>query len=276
MLLVTTSHSFLRVDPASGAFEPIHRGRGLYFGIATDGRGYFVAARGRMVSSETAAERERGRVLLFDAALRFVGELVAPFPLRDMHEILWHGGKLWVTCSHDNMIAIFDARTRRWERWYPLGRPAQPPYNLNHFNSLAMAGGALAIVAHNRGPSELLRFDPDRRTLLSREPLGNQSHNIRTTARGAWLTCSSGEGALVASDGWRLEVGGFPRGLLFGGSENYVGISEIAERRNRDLTTGKLRVFDRDWRPLRTLELPGEGLVLDIREAGPLQIPRPA
>jgi hypothetical protein len=266
MLLVTTSHSLLRVDPESGTSVPIHRGLGLYFGIATDGERYFVAARGRMVSSAEPAEGERGRILVFDRALRLVEEMQAPFALRDLHEILWDAGRLWVTCSYDNMVAIYDASTATWEEWYPLGRTAEPPYDVNHLNSLAMVDGSLCMVAHNKGPSEMLRFDPRTRELLSREPFGNQSHNIRETGDGL-ITCSSGEGALVGSNGWRLEVGGFPRGLLTQGSEYYVGISEILERKDRDLSSGKVLVFDPQWRLLRTIDLPGEGLVLDIQKA---------
>jgi hypothetical protein len=265
-LLVTTSHSLLRIDPDSEAVTPVHRGLGLYFGIATDGDVHFVAARGRMVSSELPAEEERGRILVFDRDLRLAGEIAAPFALRDMHEILWHEGKLWITCSHDNMVAIHTPATGEWERWHPLGETPQPPYDVNHLNSFAVVDGAMCMIAHNFGASELLRFDIASRTLQSRMPFGMQSHNIRGTGSGTLMTCSSAEGTLVGSDGWRLETGGFPRGLLLGARENYIGISEILEREERDLSTGRIMVFDREWRPLRTIVLPGEGLVLDIQE----------
>ncbi len=267
MLLVTTSHSLLKIDPASGAVHPVHRGQGLYFGIATDGERHFVAARRRMVSSDVSPHEEQGRILVFDRALRLQDELAAPFPLRDMHEILWHAGKLWITCSFDNMVAIYEPATGRWEAWHPLGPTPQAPYDVNHLNSLAVVDGRMCIVAHNFGASELLRFDIETRTLLSREPFGMQSHNIRELDDGTLLTCSSGEGALIGSNGWRVDVGGFTRGILLREEEIYVGISEIAERQDRDLTTGRIAVFDREWRRLRTLELPGEGLLLDIQEA---------
>ena len=265
-LLVTTSHSLLRVDAESGQFEPVHRGRGLYFGIATDGRRYFVAARGRMVSSTEPAEGERGVIFVFDRELRHVGELMPPFPMRDLHEIMWHDGKLWITCSFDNMIAVFDESSGRWESWYPLGATPAPPYDANHLNSLAFDSGDLCIIAHNRGPSELLRFDASSRALRSRTPFGIEAHNIRRTREGALITCSSAEGALVSQDGWRLETGGFPRGMLIGENEAYVGISEIAERQERDLSTGTIVVLDAQWQRLRTLAFPGEGLLLDIEE----------
>jgi hypothetical protein len=186
-------------------------------------------------------------------------------PLRDLHEILWHEGKLWITCSFDNLVAVFEPATGRWQAWHPLGPTPNAPYDVNHLNSLAIVDRELCMIAHNFGASELLRFDIESRALISRTPFGVQSHNILERDDGVLVTCSSGEGALIGSNGWRLDVGGFPRGILAGERENYVGISEIAERQHRDLSTCRLAVFDREWRPLRTLALPGEGLLLDIK-----------
>ena len=265
-LLVSTSHSLLLVDGGGRRTELVHRGRGLYFGIACDGDRWFVAARDRMVSSETSAHDEHGVILVLDHRLRQVDEWRAPVPLRDMHEILWHDGRLWITCSFDNMVAILDPSKPHWEIWHPLGAPAEPPWDVNHFNTLAIDGGDLCVVAHNRGPSEILRFDPTTRALRSRAPFGVQAHTLRRID-GRLVTCSSAEGALVGDDGWRLEVGGFTRGIHDAGDEIYVGISQIAERKDRDFTTPHIAVFDRQWRRLRTLELPGEGLLLDIARA---------
>ena len=264
MLVVSTSHSLLLVDPASGEFTPIHRGNGLYYGIANhDGR-WYVAARGRTPSSDSPGEEERGRILVFDADWRLVEAILAPFPLRDMHEILAHDGRLWITCSYDNMIAILDLRRAQWERWYPLGETPSPPYDLNHINSLAVSGDDMLVIAHNRGKSELLRFNQASRHLLARSPFGIQSHNIREDD-GRLITCSSGDGTLVDAGEWRLEVGGFPRGLLLSDRLRYVGISTIAERHERDFTDGQIAVFDEDWHLMHTITLPREGLVLDIQ-----------
>jgi hypothetical protein len=265
MLLVTTSHSLLQVDPASGRIHTIHRGLGLYFGIATDGERYYVAARRRLVSSPVSQHDESGRILVFNRDFYVQDTLAAPFPLRDMHEILWHDGRLWITCSFDNMVAVYDCASMRWDPWYPLGTDPVNPFDRNHFNSLAVSEGSLLVIAHNRGPSELLRFDLRTMRLQERMPFGNQSHNIRTTRDGALMTASSGEGALISTNGWRLDVGGFTRGIMLDKRENYVGISEIAERSDRDLTTGRIAIFDKDWKRLREIALPGEGLLLDIQ-----------
>jgi hypothetical protein len=269
MLLVSTSHSLLQVDPASGRVHPVHRGLGLYFGIASDGDRYYVAARRRLVSSELSQHDESGRILVFDRSMYLQDIVAAPFPLRDMHEILWHEGSLWITCSFDDMVAIWTPAVDRWDVWHPLGSDPDDPFDKNHLNSLAMIDGAMCVIAHNRGPSELLRYDIPTRTLLSREPFGNQAHNIRTLRDGALMTASSGEGTLISTNGWKLDVGGFTRGILLGERENYVGVSEIAERSERDFTTGRIVVYDKDWKHLREISLPGEGLLLDIQPFEP-------
>jgi hypothetical protein len=264
MLVVSTSQSLLLVEPETGAFTPMHRGAGLYYGIARRGNRWFVAARGRTPSSDRPGEEERGRVLVFDDEPRLVDVLAPAFPLRDMHELLVHADKLWVTCSYDNMVAVLDFADQRWERWYPLGETATPPYDLNHLNSLAVIDGELLLVAHNWGSSELLRFELGSRALRGRIPFGMQSHNVRE-CDGRLITCSSGDGTLIDTSGWRLHVGGFPRGLFMSERERYVGISSIAERHERDFTDGQIAVFDPAWRLIRTIMLPREGLVLDIQ-----------
>jgi len=261
-LLVTTSRSVLLFDPRSGAFPPIHEGGGLYYGITPTPRHYLVAARRRMVSSATPADHERGEILVFNHRFEHVDTWQAPFALRDMHEIKWHRGYLWVTCSFDNMVAV---RTPRggWQQWYPLGEPSGAVRDINHFNSLALKGDDLWLLAHNRGGSEILHFDIPTRTLRSREALGHQAHNLWRVG-GRWHTCSSAEGAVVGAAGLRVPTGGFPRGIAKLPQGWVVGISELAERGRRDFTDGQLALFDRHWREQGRHTLAGEGLVLDL------------
>lgn len=261
-LLVTTSRSLLLLDTRSGAFYPIHQGAGLYYGIAPTRRHYLVAARRRMVSSTDPAEAERGEILVFNHRFEHVGSWQAPVALRDIHEIKWHRQHLWVTCSFDNMVAVRSPRGD-WQQWYPLGEPTGAVRDINHFNSLALQGDDLWLLAHNRGASEILHFDIPTRTLRSRQALGQQAHNL-WRAGGAWHTCSSAEGAVIGTTGLRVATGGFPRGVakLPGGWA--VGISELAERGRRDFTDGQVALFDRRWVEQGRLTLAGEGLVLDL------------
>jgi len=267
-LLVTTSQSLLLVDTDSGAskaYTALDRGRGLYYGIAESGGKLFVASRQRAVSSGAERETERGQILVFDKKLRPLGLLTAPFPLRDLHEIAWHDGKLYASCSHDNMVAIYDGES--WEQWFPLGgslEDGKGPGDINHFNSFFFEEGRIWVLAHNRGPSELLAFSLDSRELIERIDLGNSAHNI-WRERDHLFTCSSIDGKIVGKDGFVLETGGFPRGVAFAPGLRCVGVSAMAERKARDFTTGKLALYDEAWRPLKDIVLHDEGLVLDVR-----------
>lgn len=258
-LLITTSQSFLLLDSSSGQAHVLDRGHGLYYGIAHHGEHIFVAARNRLVSSTSDPADERGEVLMFDRSLALCQRLQAPFPLRDLHEIAWHDGKLWLTSSYDNMIAIWDGKL--WERWYPLG--VQEAGDVHHFNSFLFDQGLVWILAHNRGPSELLGFSLATRELVRTIPMGNCAHNI-WRENGELYSCSSAESRLLGADGFVLDTGGFPRGVAFDASTRCVGISALTERKLRDFTSGKVMVFERDWSPRHEIDMAGEGLILDL------------
>ena len=262
-MLVTTSHSLLWVDAHSGQIHPLHRGAGLYYGIATDAHHIYVAARQRLVSSATPASQERGAILVFDHQLQLQDTWHAPFALRDIHEIAMHEGILWVTCSHDDMVAMRYANGE-WQAWYPLGEPQGPQRDLHHFNSFAFSPGKLHLLAHNRGASERLEFSLPERACLARHPLGQQAHNL-WQQDSEWRTCSSGEGRLFGDAGFQLPTGGFPRGIAKLGNLTAIGISQLAERQQRDLTDGQILIFNDQWQLQHQWTLPGEGLVLDIQ-----------
>ena len=263
LLLVTTSRSLLLLDADSGESTPLDRGHGLYYGIAHNVENLFVAARNRQVSSDFPQSEERGEILLFDHELQLRGSLQAPFPLRDLHEIAWHDGRLWATCSHDNLIAIYDGTA--WTQWFPLGGDLDnSPGDINHFNSLQFDGDRVRVLAHNRGDSELLTFSIASRQLLERQNFGRCAHNV--WQHGDQLfTCSSLDERVIGDREFILETGGFPRGMAFDGKLRYIGISAKADRKDRDFSHGKLVVFDGNWTALKEIALPGEGLILDIQ-----------
>ena len=258
-LLLTTSQSFLLLDTESGHATRLDGGNGLYYGIARHGEHLYVAARKRLVSSDVPSADERGEILVFDRQLRRCGALRAPFALRDLHEIAWHDGKLYATASHDNLIAVYDGH--RWEEWYPLGGPGVG--DVNHFNSFMFEDGLVWILAHNRGPSELLAFALADRAPVRSMMLGNCGHNM-WREDGQLYTCSSAESRLLGDRGFVLDTGGFPRGVAFDAASRCVGVSALIERKSRDFTMGKVLVTDRQWRPRHEIALAGEGLVLDL------------
>lgn len=265
-VLVTTSFSLLLVDLNTGEIKPIHRGLGLYYGIATDNFSrYWIAARRRMVSSNCSSEIQSGVILEFDSNLRFIKEIPAPFPLQDMHQIAWRNGTLWITNTRNNCISLFHDGV--WDNWYPLIDDINSPTDVHHYNSITFDDdGSVWILAHNHGPSELLYFRGEHRTLSLRIAMGKISHNIWID-QGVLYTLSSAEGAALNSLGETWILGGFPRGVetLSGGSMA-IGINEHAPRELRDQTISRIDVFDYNRTIIRSINLDGEGMLLDIKK----------
>lgn len=259
--LITTSRSVIVLDGISATGTRISTGQGLYYGITRDLNYIYVAARNRLVSSTTPSSEERGEILVLDHCLKHVNSLSAPFPMRDLHQILAHEGKLWATCAFDNMIAVFDGQ--EWRQWFPSGQAEKLPADVNHFNSLSVIENNLCLVAHNWGPSMLMLFDLPKLRPIRTIELGLCTHNAWMD-REELMICSSDDSCILGINGTRVETGGFPRGIACFNDEVYVGVSERAERSERDFSNASILAFDRQWQRLRTIELPHEGMVLDL------------
>jgi len=259
-LLVTTSQSVLLVDCLSGSATPLHRGSGLYYGIARMGGRFAVAARRRSVSSAVPRCREAGCILTFDSAFDLQTVLEAPFPLRDMHQVATVDGHLWITCSYDDMIAIFDGA--RWERWYPFPLSGDG-YDHYHFNTIFIGADEIALLAHNHGSSDVHCFDRRSRAMVRTVPLGVQAHDL-WIEDGTLHTCSSIESRLIAANGWSHHTGGFPRGIAITPEARCVGLSALTDRGARDWTSGAIAVCDGAWQPRHYVHLVHEGMVLDM------------
>ncbi len=264
LTLLTTSQSFWLLDTDTGNAQLLSTGNGVYYGIAVHGDHIYVAARDRWVSSNVPKEEERGFILVFDRDLRPCGTLRAPFPLRDLHQIAWHDGKLYATCSFDNLVALYDGQ--RWEKWFPLNDKRSG--DTNHFNSFLFEEDRVLILAHNWGLSEAMAFSVIDRRLCERVQIGNGGHNL-WREEGRLYSCSSSDGVILSDRSFRHQTGGFPRGVAFDSVSRCIGISEVNERAERSLSTGRVLVRRRDWTPIHEIILPGEGLVLDL-----LQLPQ--
>ena len=270
--LVTTSKSLLLLNPITGEAKKVHTGVGLYYGIALSPEHIYVAARGRSTASTVPRDQENGSILVFDHQMRQVDELRAPFALRDLHQILWHEGKLWLTCSMDNMIALLDQG--QWSRWYPAPDGVVGE-DINHFNSLYVSGHDLHVLAHNlQRPSEIWRFELGKRRLMETRVIGSGAHNI-WMENGEYTVCSSHQGMLLRESGDAYFTGGFPRGVAISGELILVGLTMFAPRSMRDTTNGRILVLDSDWKYLHTLRLEGEGMVSDIRIPGTADMAHP-
>jgi hypothetical protein len=264
--LVSTTRYLLAVDADTGLVAHVHSGKGLYFGLTESPDGLvYVACRNATEGPENESVRaaERGTILVLNRDLEIVGELHAPFPLRDVHGIACFDNRLWVTCSFDNLVAIYDLSTRQWSQWYPAPNPAERGRDVHHFNTLRFEHNKLCLVAHCFGPSQLWFYDYPSLQLQSVLPLGNMAHDV-IQFKGAIATCSSAEGCIVNACGQKLSTGGFPRGVGLTVAGNLVGISLHAPRAERSDKDAVLKWYSPDWHFRADYELPGAGMVLDI------------
>lgn len=266
LTLITTTNHVLALDEHE-CFYRIHSGKGLYYGLARDERNVYVVCRGTTIGPAEAATRarENGSVLVFDAhTLALTGELRPPdFPLRDAHGAASIDGKLFIACSYDNLIAILDLGTGRWEKWYPAADVFARDRDVNHFNTIAVHENKIVLLAHNNGPSHLLFYDPSSLDLCRAIEMGQQAHDIFRSA-GEFAVCSSAEGLLVSTSGWTLRTGGFPRGVDLTGDSILVGISPLAERASRHEMSSVLRRYTPRWFHACDYLLEGVGMVLAV------------
>lgn len=263
--LIGTTHHLLVLDEVD-RFYRVDSGRGLYYGSARRGDHIYVVCQNEpaAASDESLLVKQAGSILVFEAnSLQFLEELRPPFPLRGAHGIAIFDDCLWVTCSFDNLIAIYEFGTRNWAKWYPATDVFARDRDVHHFNTIVPVGSEICVIAHNRGASDLLFFDRTTRDLCSVTGLGNQSHDL-FFVDGQLGTCSSGDGELVSTGNWVLRTGGFPRGIASAGNTTLVGISMPAARMDRPTSSGIVRRFGSDWRHCSDYILQGSGMVLSI------------
>lgn len=275
-LLVACSRYALRIPinqigaEQSSEHAIIAEGDGLYYGWAkSDASQIWLAARRALVSNECPTESERGVILELTQTASNPA-VWGERPLRDLHGTAYYRNRLWMTCSYDDAVAIYNPATQEWLWWQPLPRAEHAGPDQFHFNTLMMEQDRVWVLAHRRGPSWLMAF-PIEAALSGQtvEPLrsvelGQQAHNIWRQDNGELCTCSSIEGALLGEHGWRLNTGGFPRGIARTAHGWVVGISELKERSARDFSDARLKFYDPGWQQVEELSLPRVGMVLDL------------
>lgn len=262
--LVSTSQHILLADIDQKKLYRVHSGNGLYYGLSLL-HGRLIAGCRNRPSSNCDSERalERGSLLFFDDRLNVTEELQPPFPMRDLHGIASHENNVFVTCAFDNLVAILDTRTRVWRKWYPSIDLTARERDVNHFNTISVAGERLALLAHNWGPSDILFYCYPSLELDTVHRLGVEAHNILFVS-GSLSTCSSAEGLVVSEEGWRLRTGNFPRGFASEGRLQLLGLSRHIERRERSVADSVIRVFDDTWQFRADYVLRAVGMILDI------------
>jgi hypothetical protein len=161
--------------------------------------------------------------------------------MRDIHGIAFFDRKLWVVCSLDDMVAIYDFDKKSWRKWYPAApNPSHRDCDIHHFNTIQFQQGQVWLLAHSFGPSRLFRFSYPDPQLISVTTLGVMAHDLFDMF-GSVATCSCGEGRLVSSQGQTIKTGAFPRGYASINGNHFVGLSMKASRESRAEQDGMIR-----------------------------------
>lgn len=265
MIIVTTSNSILKIDENdTSSHKIIENGNGLYYGIDYYEDRLYVAARKRLASSNLPISGEDGEIRVFDREFQLVEVIKATFPLRDIHQIRFIDGDLYVTCTHDNMIAIRNKKGE-WRMWFPLGKPKVKPTDINHFNTITTDGDKIVICCHNKEePSEVIYFDKSLNFLMKIK-LGRQIHNYWREGDEIFIN-SSKESKIISNKGFSMLVGEYPRGYCNIDGKIYIGVSKIMERAVRDIkfNSGKINIYDKHYNLIQSINLSTQGLISDL------------
>lgn len=276
VLLVSTTQALFALDPDRRELFEIDRGRGVYYGIAYTADRLYVAARKSpygVALPDRAAQR--GVILEFDLHLRELRELEPPFPLRDLHQIHYGLGRLWVCSTHDDAVVTWDGRA--WDRWFPAGVPTPrdtpegPSPDLHHFNSICSDGRTIEVLANQGGTGTIHRFRAHDRAPLETIDLGRGAHNVWREGDDLF-TLSSRDGLLLSTAGLEVPFGGFVRAVVCPprdtGLDRFVGVSSRNTRAARGSGDSVLLRCDADWNVLDELPILGEGMIHDCRVPG--------
>lgn len=191
-----------------------------------------------------------------------------------------------IVCTEEHVIATNTGRNcltifrqadlyfrHRWlddAQWDRLGRDV---FCGSHYNSVFVDGRHLYVVGHNFArPSFVLVLSwPDLAVEQRIKTTASGAHNVWRMPDGHLLICDTMRGSLVdITEGrtvWQCgRAGSLTRGLATDGRTLLVGHSQLMSRNGRANSDGGIYVIDlATWKTLDFLELPGMGMVNEIR-----------
>ena len=80
--------------------------------------------------------------------------------------------------------------------------------------------------------------------------------------------CDSANGNVISSQGKKITIGGFPRGVVITEDDYFIGTSDIAERAERHRVNSEIYRFSSDWQQRNKYTISGQGQLLDIKAPG--------
>src|SRR5262249_4163242 len=143
-------------------------------------------------------DKQDNVILCYNNDLRLDRMIKPPTPIRDVHQITAADGVLYVVSSYDDQIACYNIERDDWTLWQPFSPYAGPALDIYHINSIFITVGEI-FLAGLRPNAWVARFDRLTRNLISRQDLGNDTHNVWVDG-GAVHVCSSNDYSIVCED----------------------------------------------------------------------------
>lgn len=268
-------------DSLAGATHLVASRQGLYavnereWSQLLPGSFFGLTVRGPEIFAFEACDLPRsplrkGRIVrLVHAGGRIAGASVVAKGLDNgCHQIDFCAGRLHVMDTYNQQIVRFGPGEIDFEALsslpsLPAGRWANSDPRYVHANSLLRVGETYLVLLHNAFKhtgrlSEIALYDTDWRFIERWRVQGRNCHGLALLNDGTLLTCDSMAGDLLSAQGRRMHVSPhMTRGLAVGADIIAVGLSLMAPREGRLVSSGFVTFLDADFQTRAVLHVPG-------------------
>jgi hypothetical protein len=273
-LLVATSHGLLEVTENST--KEIENKFAEYYGITWNAKNVYIFGRNSFANKGKLAKirvfhRSFVHKFTIDARNCWGG-----------HQMYCFNNRIYVCCTAHRHISVYQndkfIKKVPWKDWNKITK-----FKCNHINSIWSNGKYLFIIAHNNGPSDILKTDFNF-NILDHYKVGREIHNIYVHNTVA-LFNSSRQSLLVEYDletrklvrkvSTKLDGQAiYNRGLAVTKDYIVVGLSMHGDRHGRRRKSGYsvILVFDNNFKLLQKIKLKQYPQIYEIRSIEDLDL----
>ena len=276
-LIISTLSYLIVYNLSNNKWHILHENDGPYYGVGKYNNNIIIGKR-----NGTDLINSYASFLVYDYKFNIIEEIKPSLPIRDLHGIVVHNNKLWVTSSYDNIIGIYDFMSKKWGCWKPNTNKNEineineglinnilknKTKGDKHFNTIGFNNNYLNLVAHNWGESEIYYYKSDNLEFFKKINLGQKSHNL-WYKNDELFTLSSKTGEIVSSNNFKLTIGNYPRGFSKGNNRFYVGVcnkNDLPEKKQGRYSSSFYVVsFNNDFQDQKNYLFKNLGDITDI------------
>ena len=264
MLAVTTTQDFYFLDEDDGSLWKIDEGNGVYYGISFSDDCLYLATRQAAYGKDRTGQRNI--ILCYDKKLEIIEALSPEMPLRDVHQIAFDEGCLYVCSTFDDRIGCYNLQLKEWQFWAPFGPEQDLGCDKHHINSITLTADEV-LMAGLHPTGWVARFDKKTRRLTQEKQwLGSQTHNVWLEKSKLYI-CSSLEGGVRSESGDFIKIAerSWVRGYCEKNGDRYLGLCETRFRKDRPSSNCCIVQCAPDFRIKRSFWIPQSGMVHDLR-----------